>query len=531
MSESGPQARPRHEPMPDRALFVPGVEWEVEETKREKEFIKLQVQAAITPKSQALIRFGVPCALRHEVWFTASGGRHLTDEVGDLWDCAREDVVIDEKNCSFGCDFTLYWFPIEVQEKLMFFLSVVYTRNKEILYAPIIPIVSGFLLMFMEQRQAYAAIQAMINRSKADGFYFSCSSEKFTASVLSIIEIVTEKCKKVDQKAVSLGVSLVELFRETMLLFLVANSILPVSLTIFDAYLSEGKQVLLRIFVALLKSNEKEMIAATTVEEFHAAYDRAAESLHDPKELTKLLKSAFSVRFSRKEDIASVESRIAKLPMSMPRRSGNTTLFMRQRRPMIPAPILAGQEPNECAILTPDLMQEIRRHLEVAYKRYEPVLVYKMSKDGTMFETMIERANEASPYLLMIKTERQVIGAYLSDPPMNRGRNGSYFGRASTFVFRTRPFVAYHHEPDNPVKKFISVVMDENERSLAVGGPGRAIYIENQLTRVASWPCEAFQSPAFTDPKGEDIIDIELYKMGRGTRNANTIDLRALISL
>lgn len=524
--------RPPREPMPDRALFVPGDQWEIEEDRREKAFITLHVQDAITTESKALIRMGVPCVLRHEVWFTASGGRQLTAEVGDLWDLACEDVVVDEKNCTFGCDFTLYWFPIEVQEKLMYFLSVVHRQNKEVAYAPMIPIVSAFLLMFMEQRQAYAAIQAMINRSKGDGFFFSCASDKFAVSVLGIVEIVREKCKKVDQKAVSLGVSLVDLFRETMLLFLVANTILPVGLTIFDAYLTEGKQVLLRIFIALLKSQEKALRAAETVEAFHAAYEQAAEALHNPIELGKLLKAAYSVRFSKKEDIATVESRISRLPMGQIGRvsSTQTGLFMRQRRPVLPSSILASTaESKDEPLLTPQLMRQLRPHIEVGFRRHDPVLVYRLSRDGAMFETMVECASESCPYIVLIRTERQTIGAFLSDPPMNRGRNGSYFGRASTFVFRASPFVVYCHKPENPVKKFISVVLDENEKSLAVGGPGRAIYIENQLSKVASWPCEAFESPAFTGEKGEPILDIELYKMVRGIRNANTVDLRDVL--
>ena len=495
--------------------------WQDEEKRRIKAFEKVKVECEIDQHTKLLIREGVPASMRAGIWLTASGGRGLIEEVGDLWACASDGVVVESELVYFGCECQFDVFPERVRERLGKFLGVVYKQNKDIRYAPMIPVVSAFLLMEMDEEHAYACVQAMTNRSRVDGWYFAVNASKYSVSVLSIVDVVSDKCRKVDQKATGLGISLVDLFRDTMLTFLVGKAVLEVGLTIFDGYLNEGKKVMLRVFLAILKVGKRELLAAHTSGEFLATFDKLLTGLGDVKALRKLLKTAYGLRLSRKGDLESAETRVAKLP----RIASNAVFTRRLRVPAKPA------DSEEEKILTPKLLCALRKNLESAVRRQDPVLVYRMQVDGTMFETMVEKATEYCPYLLLIKTQTQVIGAYLSDPPMNRGRNGSYFGRASTFVFRTRPFVAYHHEPDNPVKKFISVVMDENEKSLAVGGPGRAIYIENQLTKVASWPCEAFQSPAFTDPKGEDIIDIELYKMGRGTRNANTIDLRALISL
>lgn len=495
--------------------------WQEEERRREKKFAKINVDHTSSRDLTLASRFGVPAGRRSEIWFTASGGRSLANEVGELWVYASDGVKLASDLVYVGCECEFNSFPEKVREELPQFLAVVYKQNSDIQYAPMVPIVAAFLLSCMDLEQAYLSIQAMINRSKRDGWFFAVGAEKFSVSVLGILDVVTQNCRKVDQRAVSLGLSLLDLFRDTMMTFLIEKTGLNVALTIVDGYINEGKKVLLRIFLALLKIGEREFLAATTPGDFLEVFDRVVLGLQNVEHLRAMLKRAYGLRLSRKGDIQSAEARIARLP--------NVTRIATCATPRKARTLVLAKSETE-TLMTEDLRMELRKNLEAGYRQHEPVLVYTMREHGTMFETMVEKASYFCPYILLIKTERQVLGAYLSDPPMNRGRNGSYFGRASTFVFRADPFVVYRNKPDNPVKKFISVVLDDSEKSLSVGGPGRAIYIENQLQYVMSWPCAAFESPPLVDGQ-ERILDIELYRLGRGIRNAHTMDFSQLESV
>ena len=162
----------------------------------------------------------------------------------------------------------------------------------------------------------------------------------------------------------------------------------------------------------------------------------------------------------------------------------------------------------------------IQSFLPTLYRNSNPKRVYKLSVDGTSFSTFLRACPKYCPYLLVIKTVNSICGAFLSDSPGYKSNHGHFFGRCSTFVFSNHEtgseddvsgLKIYAPSSDGDLANDYFILVETN--SIQVGGPSPAIYIQDNMKKLLSSPCQTFSSPSFTkNVSGDYILDIELLE-------------------
>jgi hypothetical protein len=109
----------------------------------------------------------------------------------------------------FGAEIDVISFlPPEIQQEVRTFIYIVWKQNRNITFAPLIPNVSAFLLLYMEPSFAYATIQKMINKSKKDNWYFPLTHQSFLAFGQGFMELCKKYCKNVVIHTHNIGINL-----------------------------------------------------------------------------------------------------------------------------------------------------------------------------------------------------------------------------------------------------------------------------------------------------------------------------------
>ena len=522
-------------------------EWQEEEKRRLSNFQAMPLPSItkIDDKLKQSIRKGIPCSYRRKIWFIASGGRDLYMKSGVCWDdlVAVAASVPDIDDIFFGSKIELFnYLPVDGIKQVVQFMKVVYYQNRAIKYAPMITAISLLLLLFMEPPMAYWSIQAMIEKSQTMGWYIATNAELFNASVHVIRDIACQTCKNVIMHAEKiLNMSIGEMWMPYIPTFFLPLVPLPAVLTIFDAFVSEGRKILNRICVAILASERDLLMKATTVNSFFDIVGRAFERLIAVPVLHEVMKKGFNVTMSRTKQ--------RKMEGKFIRKGGYRTLQVSRkieihefRRGSMPGvdPVVKECRPEaatyypgtllcscrflalapECqvqsagtvkggALLTSNLFTLLKRYMAPELRCLDALLVFNMTELGTCFSTLQERGKPPGYYILIIQTSTRRVGSVLSDS-IGTAKRG-YFGRGSTFVFDASELAVYRRRPA-PNHLFISV----SKEDLIIGGPEPAIYLCDQFQRLQSQTCETFGSPPLAESKfGDDIYEIELYRLQR----------------
>ena len=522
-------------------------EWQEEEKRRLSNFqaVPLSSITGIDEKLKQSIRKGIPCSYRRKIWFIASGGRDLYMKSKVCWDdlVAVAASVPDTDDIFFGSKIELFdYLPVDGVKQVIQFMKVVYYQNRTITYAPMITSICLFLLLFMEPPMAYWSIQAMIEKSQTMGWYVATNAELFNASVYVIGDIACKTCKDVIMHAEKiLNISISKMWMPYIPTFFLPLVSLPAVLTIFDAFVSEGRKILNRICVAILASERDLLMKVTTDSSFFDIVGRAFERLIEVPVLHDIMKKGFNITMSRSKQ-RKMEGKFIKncgyrtLRLS---RKNETCEFRRCSMPDV-GPIVKECRPEaatyypgsllcscrfvalapKChcpspgtvkggALLTSNLFTLLKKHMAPELRCLDALLVFNMTELGTCFSTLQERGKAPGYYILMIQTSTRRVGAVLSDS-IGTAKRG-YFGRGSTFVFNASEPAVYHRTPA-PNQLFISV----SKEDLIIGGPEPAIYLCDQFQRLQSQECETFGSPPLAESKfGDDIYEIELYRLQR----------------
>ena len=532
-------------------------EWKEEEESRVRAFASTPLSSItrIDDKLKRKIRKGIPCSYRRKIWFVASGGLDLYNEAGNIWDdlVAMADSLPADVDYMFGSTINiLEYLPPCCVEVFHRFMRVVKMQNEAIQYAPMITSICVFLLLFMEPPLAYLSVQAMINRSKGMTWYVATSRERFAASIFALRDIAFKSCKAVITHAEDiLGLSVSRMWTPFIPTFFLPLASLSSVLTVFDAFVSEGRKVLSRLCVGILATEKELLLKATTEGSFIDIVTRAVERMDSVPKLRELLKTSFGITMSRSRHLVKAESRFVDAVL-MPDKEleGIIASLRRLSEPKIepivpclkndparyfppahntaiphvhdsfahgtnfshPRQMSVGWQPQEAkvtggALLSIPLMTQLRKYMPYNTRAYEAVLVFSMTDHGTTFSTMLDKCYTPGFYILMVQTSSAKVGALLSDALQPTRR--SYYGRNSMFVFDVTNDKVYQKKPA-PNSKFMFVGPDE----LIIGGPKPAIYLRDQFHRMGSEPCETFDSPSMAvSPLGDDIYDVEVYRL------------------
>lgn len=531
-------------------------EWQQEDELRKKSWNNISELTIDIPENiKILARSGIPHDLRRRWWFIASGGYKLYDEVGNIWDdVVRSTNTMDTDANIFGGEINILTFlPPVVSQQVRQFIHILWIHNRQIEFSPLIPTVTALLLLYLEPPLAYLVIQSMINQSKETNWYFTIKREQFLASIQAFRDLAFSKCSDVVIHAEKMGLSVSQIALALFPVFFLPFMPLPVALTVFDSFVIEGRKVLVRFCLCLFIQERKTLLQSKSPDSFISILVNAMERLAQIDAMKNFIQRSFKLYISREkhmrkfENIAMIEKHgIMRIPQyhkyqnfsEMTKETGlnviqfgkcsiscmNKSLAIEILSQSTPEEIFAQQEKVWRSVeervlptitggyfLNESLFYSIREMLPTTMKRFNAVLTYKMTKDGTTFQAMFEATKQMTSHVMLIKTTGGMFGAVISDP-LHTNRvsiEGTYYGRSSTFVFNCDTQESYKHiNPPNQL--FISV----SREVIMIGGPRPAIYIPKDMSKMLSDSCDTFGSPPFTKSiAGDTILDIEIYQL------------------
>lgn len=528
-------------------------EWIQEENLRKAAFSKLGDNIFKNQKKLKLTaRMGIPATMRQDVWLMASNGKQLIDELGNVYENALSLVNRQLKSNKVhehsledlfsGSAYIIKFLPEKIQPLVKEFLRAIWATNKGIEYFPFLPVIAVILLLFMEPPAAYASLQAMIRRSQEDSWYFTLNRKNYYKNVVAIEKLLNIKTPDVVSKAKSLGVGIDFLILALLPSFFIPISQLPIALTFFDSFIVEGRKVLLRFITTIFKINSDILLKSNSPKEFVTIILDTFSGFSKPQNLRTFLKESFSIYMSRKKHLFGLErietdnnkisetikntKMIASIfndqirgdfnPLDFPRKLNLNVLS--DLANIIPSEEIVKYQKNvqrkfneieiihEGRLLDTKNYFVIKEYIPFIYLRQNPSLSYSLSKDGTILQTLLNEMKKKGAHILIIKTDKSIIGAFLSD---QLEKTGSVYSRnTSNFVFHIKDSTmkCYKH-PRPPNKDYLSV----DDDTIMIGGPNPAIIIGDRLDKVRSCKCDTFDSPQLTLESSENILDVELY--------------------
>jgi hypothetical protein len=384
------------------------------------------------------------------------------------------------------------------------------------------------------------------------------SKEAFAASVETLRHEASGVCRGlIDHIGKDLGISLVRVLRHLPSFFL-PHSSLPAALTIFDSFCNEGRKVLIRVYCALLSMNQKTLIKCADQRSFFEELKNCIRQMREPDRLGRILKQGFKFHMTRKHGVEAtlamgtdaldeleeeIEQIVAETRSRLtedfyePLRGGSTmdstsqvlreaagvpmgAMTMFQPR-LGDAQIINTVAPGAKVELTLDLLKELSQSFPPQIRSYSAKLVYHIPERGTAWTTFIEACSSVGYYLLVIRIQKGVIGALISDALDPRHRQ--FFGRASTFVWQVDPVEGvqafrcpdYSEVPESMRPEGWKEYISLRARELYIGGHQSALYLRDGFHRVLSRPCSTFFSPSLTEDSdiGDEIKSLEIYHL------------------
>lgn len=274
-------------------------EWVKHDMGREQEFNAIHFTPQVNRPMKQKARYGIPCSMRRRWWFVASGGMSLFQQVGNVWTAATAKT--GPKIAQVSSDAHTF------NANLVDFLQILWAKNQSIDYSPLIPSIASFLLAYMEKPLAYLSLQAMVNKSIREQYYFTLNKDQFLASQSSFQTNLHKKAKNLVNKAIALhlnvgqiGVALFPIFFTTLPL--------PIALVLFDSFIVEGRKVLYRFALNIFLQEQKKLLQASSPEQFIQIIFDAIDHINDENKLNSFIKTSFKLKIKRKEHIQAYEA-------------------------------------------------------------------------------------------------------------------------------------------------------------------------------------------------------------------------------
>lgn len=505
--------------------------WVDEEQNRLLRISKVQSTTERNHLYKEVVWKGIYSPLRPEIYMFLSGGLHLSHNIGDVW----EDIVKIKSKPAYERVIATFGFPdyelYMPNESLQDFLTVIKNQNPEIEFSPMIPSVAALLRLYLDPSKAYNCLQAMINNGNK---YFTHTKQDFANTLKAIECIVINISKKLSDfsKSLKLNISDVSLFIIPLLFTTRVDK--NFALTIFDAFVYEGRKVLVKYMVGILMILQRKLLRTESAEEFMSVIIRYITNLYKPQELDELAELSFTLHTSKKKKMAYYERKAEtevndlnyKITNVLPTieefgafrefsqltsATAGSLTYMGDRRSKNRVSIKQMMNSNSThngKLLTGTQFDAIRSKFPTKFRHLDAYPLFLMSVDGASMTKLIQKSEDYAPCMIVIVTPIKTIGAVLSDAPSLQYR-GRYYGSAMTCVFDINEGKVYKGTLKNDY--FISV---SNTSFCVGGGDGIAIYLNNNFETVLSAPCETFNSPPFFDEDQYVKVDnIELYKL------------------
>ena len=519
------------------------IPWDNEEEDRLRAFDRLPAFAfKISDVVKRKARGGIPNNQRRKWWLVASGGFKLLAQSGDLWKRAKKETPpFSGPRVFFGLPIeVLSYLPAPLAKKTKKLCLVLLRQNRDFDFAPLIPILAAMLLLFMEAPLAYVTLQAMMNKSKKDGCYFSVTHEHCTTWTQAFRELMAKQCDSVAKHAEAMKLDIGQLVLAMFPLFFFPFMPLPAALTFFDSFVMSGRKVLGRFCLCLFTIEKKNLLNATNPTEFVSVVLNAIERLQNVHSMKDFLKRTFGMHLSK---VKKRQPLLKALTPSQPRerritfdqtakdiqnivsnarRSMLRTRSIHVMKSVLQRDIHAATKEMQKHIFDrmlpmihcPGLVDNslycmIRHQLPPVLMRCSLTRVFSSVENGCDYRVLYNACRDGTPYVLAVRTNDGVFGAVISDRLNVETAPGGFYGRSMMFVFDGRT-----QEPFKIARPPNALFMSVKEDELVIGGPEPALCITDGMRKLISRDCETFGSPAFVEnPEGDEIVAVELYSL------------------
>ncbi|KAM6297513.1 TBC1 domain family member 24-like [Aegotheles albertisi] len=334
-----------------------------------------------------------------------------------------------------GCSMPTYCLNLEGVTALKKILICVGNLFPDITYSPILPSLVALLLHYSEdEAQCFENISRLIASNAPHTSYIEQSFLAHQASCMTFGDLANKHCPAAHKLIASTSENVFEVYSE-WLSWLFHDLPFNYAIRVFDVYLLEGRKVLYRIALALLKQYR---LSVTSAElegtDIKADLQAFMQNIAEHVTVDKLLERAFGIRlFSRKE--------IWLLQMANRKALMERGITMVQSRQSFH---LAVDIQNfSSSIVTAQEMRIIWSWIPERFSLFPPLLLFSTSEDGCSLQRFYSCCEGYEPTVLLIKTaEGEVCGAFLSSDWSERKKSGAtsgFFGTGECFVFTVRP--------------------------------------------------------------------------------------------
>lgn len=509
-------------------------EWDNEDKNRHIRTRKFSPPKNKNKLFKTTVRSGIDNLHRDNFYLFLSGIDQTYNESRQFW----SDVVKINSQPRYGDIVSLFAAPdyeLDVpKEYLENLLTIVLNQNKTIEYSPMIPSVASILSLYLKPDVAYFALQSMINQEDK---YFTKTKQEFAIMLKTIEHVISSKSKSSlcqHLKTLKLSISEISLF--VMPLFFSKKVDKRVSLTIFDAFIYDGRSALMRYVVGILFYLRSRLLATMTANEFMETIHNYITSLHNPTELNELIHFTFSLSFSKSKKVVAIENKLKKelncselinvLISPLPKIEDFDTFH--QFSPLFNSPISGrhtyhgrltntitvnkminmNSNTNNGQLLSNTQFFNLKQKFPSVFKKFNAYPVYLMSLHGTSMLYFLEKAKKCRISLIVIQTESKSIGAVMECSLKICKKNG-HIGGPSTTIFDLSNNSVYK----SSLKNSYYVNVSRDSISIGGGSTGCAIYIKEWFSDVISDCCETFDSPSLLDGRQEAVVNIELYSL------------------
>ncbi|PBK72497.1 TBC-domain-containing protein [Armillaria solidipes] len=241
-----------------------------------------------------LLRGGIPLVYRPKVWMECSGALEMK-EPGSFTDLLAESDPSSHAAMEIEKDVGRTM-PLNVffggdgagVDKLRRVLTAYSRRNPDVGYCQGMNLVtSTLLLVHADEEEAFWVLAALVERILPKHF-FSPSLLPSRACPLVLSEYVQEHTSKLHAHLVELGVDLPAIcFSWFLSLF---TDCLPVEtlFRVWDVFLVDGLDVLFRVALAILKSNEQELLRCQSIPAVYVALENLPTRMWEADKLLQL---------------------------------------------------------------------------------------------------------------------------------------------------------------------------------------------------------------------------------------------------
>jgi Rab-GTPase-TBC domain/TLD len=321
-------------------------------------------------------------------------------------------------------------------QRLLLMLS---KSNPELDYAPALPDTLCCLLLYMDERDAYAAASAMLRESaRSRHWYFPASAQQMSEFYLTFDAIVADKFWRLARKMRSLRVTSADYARDWFeRLFVGALPYGSTVLRVFDAFIAEGSKILLRVGIALLQGAQATLLRASARDDFLAMLASYASQQYDADALMKRAFATYLARssVSRKHDRNRTQAQTIA-----------ARVLEEHRHAVYYRPTLSERS----LLLDADQFELLYSELPAGLRIQDLLLIYRSRDDGYNMRTLCRRSHQHAANLLLVRTtERRVVGCFAADAW--RASADRFYGSTQCFIFAfdKRSVHVYHHSSGN----------------------------------------------------------------------------------